>query len=359
MRAGSREHMAARGGPRPGARETAAPGHPGASEPDDIGRGRRRPDVRQTDHEPGLLRRGATRRRSASMLAAALVLVLACASTRVQAAGAGMFRFGHISWEAHGSEVSFTIETAFRKSVTAKEWLNAKIGDHLLLFGREAPQFLYGDSQFASSLTMQVTAVSEAEDWVMGVIHLKHTYATPNNQARPWRAQYVGCCRVSDLKNNADMGFQITAEVDLTATSRSPRAATLPVITVPMVSRPAPGAPADAPPASPAAYIPSRTGSRLHWDVGTPIDVGSAAALTSGDQSYLELPLGPLWTGDTCADSSTGAACLVQMLSADPLVGGGAAALTVEGWVKLATRQGGYILSTSHASPSGRRVSTL
>lgn len=289
---------------------------------------------------------------------AALVLVLSFAAMPVKAVGSGMFRFGHISWEAQGNEVSFVIETAFRKSVSKVEWQNAKIGDHLLLFGKEAPQFLYGDSQFASSLTMEVTAMSEAEDWVMGVVHLKHTYATPNNQARPWRAQYVGCCRVSDLKNNAELGFDITAEVDLTAASRSPRAATLPVITVPMVSRPAPGAPADAP-SPPRAYIPSRSGSNVKWDVGTPIDVGSAAALKSVDMAYLELPLDPLRSNETCEDSSAGAGCLAQMLSADPAVGGGAAALTVEGWVKLATRQGGYILSTSHASASGRRVSTL
>ena len=47
------------------------------------------------------------------------------------------------------------------------------------------------------------------------------------------------------------------------------------------------------------------------------------------------------------------------MLSGDPTVGGGAAAFTVEGWVKLATPKGGYILSTNHLSASGRRVSTL
>ena len=47
------------------------------------------------------------------------------------------------------------------------------------------------------------------------------------------------------------------------------------------------------------------------------------------------------------------------MLSGDPTVGGGAAALTVEGWVKLETPKGGYIISTNHLSASGRRVSTL
>jgi hypothetical protein len=201
------------------------------------------------------------------------VLLLSYAAKRVQAAGSGLFRFGHISWHAQGSTVSFTLETAFRKSVSDPKWREAKVGDLLLLFGKEPPQFLYGDSQFASTLVMNVTAVSHAEDWVMGVTHLKHTYATPNNKQRPWKAQLVGCCRLSEIKNNAELGFELTAEVDLTVAKRSPRAATLPMITVPLAGKPV-GTMA----VPPSAYIPSRSGNDLKWNVGTPVDVGSAAA---------------------------------------------------------------------------------
>jgi len=277
----------------------------------------------------------------------------------VQAAGSGIFRFGHISWEAHGNAVSFTIETAFRKSVSKEEFRDAKIGDHLILFGKEPPQFLYGDSQFASTLTMEVTAVSNTEDWVMGVTHLTHTYSTPNNQERPWMAQLVGCCRISELANNADLGFEITAEVDLTAARSSPRAATLPVITVPLAGKSSTGAVAGALPIAPSAYIPSRSGANVQWGVSTPVDVGTAAALKSSSHAYLQLPLGPLQSGQTCAQSSVGSECLVQMLSGDSSVGGGGAAMTVEGWVRIGSPQGGYILSTDHLSGTGKRVSTL
>jgi len=300
---------------------------------------------------------GARMSRCGTHMLAALVLFLSC--VQVQSAGSGMFRFGHISWAAQGSKVSFTIETAFRKSVSKVEFRDAKIGDHLALFGKEPPQFLYGDSQYASTMTMEVTAVSNTEDWVMGVTHLTHTYATPNNQQRPWKAQLVGCCRISEIVNNAGLGFEITAEVDLTTASRSPRAATLPVITVPLAGKSMPGAIVGAPPIPPSAYIPSRSGANVQWGVGTPVDVGNAAALKSSARSYLQLPLSPLQSGHTCAQSSVGGGCLVQMLSGDPSVGGGGAAMTVEGWVKIASPQGGHILSTDHLSATGKRISTL
>jgi hypothetical protein len=55
--------------------------------------------------------------------------------------------------------VLFTIQAAFRKSVTHEAWSKAKIGDKLILFGKEPPQFLYGDGQFKPVMTMEVTAV--------------------------------------------------------------------------------------------------------------------------------------------------------------------------------------------------------
>ena len=83
----------------------------------------------------------------------------------------------------------------------------------------------------------------------------------------------MGCCRLSEIKNNAELGFELTAEVDLTVAKRSPRAATLPMITVPLAGKPV-GTMA----VPPSAYIPSRSGHDLEWSVGTPVDVGSAAA---------------------------------------------------------------------------------
>ena len=302
--------------------------------------------------QQGARRLGVTCHRVIQLLSV-LVLLLGCAGTRAaethETTGAGMFRFGHVSWESEGTTVFFTIETAFRKNVSKAEWVNARVGDRLLLMGKEPPQFLYGDSQFASSLHMEVTAVSQTEDWAMGVVRLKHIYATPNNEGWPWRAQYVGCCRVSILKNNAGLGFEITAEVDLTMARRSPRAATLPILTVPLQSRDS---------ALPGAYIPSRSGSDVEWSAGTPIDVGSVAAFSSTQRSFLTLPLRALkQAGGACAQNSTGAECLVQMVSADLSVAPGA--MTIEGWLRLNKRRGGYLFSSNHSCGGGKRVSTL
>mgnify|MGYP004124804971 CR=1 FL=1 len=113
-----------------------------------------------------------------------------------------------------------------------------------------------------------------------------------------YNVTYVGCCRVSDLKNNAELGFEITAEVDLTTARSSPRAATLPIITVPLQAENALGGLEN-----PSAYIPSRSGSDVDWDVGTPIDVGSVAGLSSAKKSFLHLPLGPPPPGDRQRES--------------------------------------------------------
>jgi len=246
---------------------------------------------------PEEIRCGGARQRGMRMLAA-LILFLGCSTTQVHAdAEKGTFRYGHISWEAKGNKVLFTIQAAFRKSVTHKAWSEAKIGDKLVLFGKEPPQFLYGDGQFKPVMTMEVTAVSQSQDWAMGVIRLEHTYGNPNNNERPWRAQFVGCCRIDELMNNANIGYELTAEVDLTRATRSPVAASLPIITVPLSGKPPPGAAANAPLPPPSAYIPSRSGGDVKWDVGAPLDVGTVVYLDAATGSFLRLPLAALQSG--------------------------------------------------------------
>ena len=63
-----------------------------------------------------------TRRSSLHVLSAHMLLL----AMQPRTCRPGTFRFGHISWQAVGSEVTFTLETAFRKSVSMEEWRDAK-----------------------------------------------------------------------------------------------------------------------------------------------------------------------------------------------------------------------------------------
>ncbi|KAJ1490380.1 hypothetical protein T484DRAFT_3341748 [Baffinella frigidus] len=253
----------------------------------------------------------------------------------------GTYRYGTVSWESRGNVVDFTIETAFKRSLSffeghAPDGLLA-IGDNTTLQGREAPQFLYGDSQVATSLKMQVTAMSLAEDWVLGVVRLRHTYGTPNDAARPWKAQYVGCCRLAGLKNAAGLNWAIAAEVDLTRATRSPKATTLPVVSVPLRAMHS---------AShlPGVFLPTRgAADGAEWGVGKPFDVGTAVLLNQSlGSSFLSVPLARLATGGGCDSSSVSQACFVSLLRASPALPG--YALTVEGWFKPGSTTGGYLL---------------
>jgi len=253
----------------------------------------------------------------------------------------GTYRYGTVSWESKGNVVDFTIETAFKRSLSfftghAPDGFLA-IGDNTTIQGREAPQFLYGDSQVATSLRMQITAMSLAEDWVLGVVRLRHTYTTPNDAARPWKAQYVGCCRLEGLKNAAGLNWAIAAEIDLTRATRSPKATTLPVVSVPLRSMHNPSH-------LPGVFLPTRgAASGAEWGVGKPFDVGTAVLLNqSVGSSFLSVPLARLAVGGGCGTSSVAPACFTSLLRASPDLPG--YALTVEGWFKPASTTGGYLL---------------
>jgi hypothetical protein len=246
--------------------------------------------------------------------------------------------------------VHFVIETGFKRSLSVFEGMAPDgflaIGDLAVLQGREAPQFLYGDSHVATSLVMNVSAVSVAEDWVIGVIRLTHRYATPNDAARPWKAQYVGCCRLGELQNAGDLNWAIAAEVDLNKATRSPKATTLPVVSVPLRS-------AETRSHLPGVYLPTRgAAAGSGWGIGKPFDVGTAALLNQSlHASYLSVPLATLTgVGDgSCADSSIGAGCFVSLLRASAVAENHV--LSAEGWFKLADGgEGGYLLHVGRES---------
>ena len=124
-----------------------------------------------------------------------------------------------MSW---GSTVKFTIEAAFKRDIsdvstwsgTAQDNLT-KVGDTVKFPGRQPPRFYFGDGTVERAMTMTVTALSVAENWVMGTCTTVHEYSTPNNKGQPWYAHFTGCCRHSRLVNNKDAEWVITAAVDL------------------------------------------------------------------------------------------------------------------------------------------------
>lgn len=135
--------------------------------------------------------------------------------------------------------MEFTIEAAFTRKVGTSYFYGsaldgfAQLGDKITMTGRETPEFHFGDQRIQRKLTMDVTAYSEREDWVMGKVVVEHTYDTPSNSGNPWLARFSGCCRYSKLLNNGDKPWELIAQVNLGIASASPRVSVLPVVSVP------------------------------------------------------------------------------------------------------------------------------
>lgn len=206
------------------------------------------------------------------------------------------------------------------------------------MYGKEPPQLLYGDDSVATVLRMTVTSYSVMEDWVMGELRLRHTYSTPNNGGRPWLVQYVGCCRLSSLTNNADANWAVTAEIDLLTATRSPRAATLPMISVPMAGMGG---------GLPSIYIPTQEARGMEWGEGKPFYVGTVLAFSGG--AFLRVPLAAasaaLTAGQGCMAAATGPGCLFQLLRADAALRG--RSVTVEGWVRTNSTAGSFAMAAA------------
>jgi hypothetical protein len=257
--------------------------------------------------------------------------------------GRGTFRYGEIYWHSVGNSVYFTIDVIFKRKQdsdwsfrgTAPDGM-AAIGDRMLVAARDAPQFFYGDSQIERVMHMEVTSMSVKDDWVRGIITLPpHSYQQPNNGGKPWAAQFTGCCRFTDLKNNAGTAWAIVADIDLTKATRSPRASILPLITVPYhpVSHP-----------KPTFYLAVDEPELIQFALGKPAMVGGAVHLTRAKKSVLSVPLQPLRntaTAGNCTMKSAAPGCVASLLAGTPNSG-----ITVEGWVKSTSEEGGYVLST-------------
>ena len=270
------------------------------------------------------------------MARALLVVLCLCAAGRSRALDGvpsvgGTYRYGHVHWNSTGRAVEFTVEAAIMRDMrdlttwegTALDGL-AKVGDQIVLPGRQPPVFYFGDGFMEQALTMTVSAYSDSEDWVMGSFKVVHEYATPNNGGQPWYAQFTGCCRHSYLVNNKDAEWVITASVDLNTANKSPRANVLPVVSVPFT--PPGGVP-------PAVYVPAADddAGAVEYRVGKPWEVGNSAVFKSAEKSFIAVPLGVLGTRCTTSfllsgNDFAGPGCLFKSLRTDH----GQRAMTVE-----------------------------
>jgi hypothetical protein len=211
------------------------------------------------------------------------------------------------------------------------------VGDTVTVVAREAPQFFYGDSQIERILQMRVTSISVNDDWVRGLITLPpHTYQQSNNGGKPWAAQFTGCCRFTDFKNNAGSQWAIVADIDLNKATRSPRTSVLPIVTVPYHPTSNP---------KPTFYVAVDEPSKVQWALGKPAVVGGAVQFTSSKSAYMSVPLSKLTdptqaAAGNCSITSSAPACIATLLA-----GVKDSAITVEGWVKP-MEAGGYVFST-------------
>ncbi len=254
------------------------------------------------------------------------------------------FQFGTITWTSNGNEVSFTVLCAFQQTIQ-----NVSVGDIVPLTGQESPQFLYGDSGLARILKMRVTAFSIQRQWLMGEVQLTHHYSSPiSPDGSPWKAQFIGCCRLSGLQNNAAKPWVLTAEIDLNRANMSPLPRILPLITVPYDG------------SAPMVNVASDDFEHVEWSLGVPFDVGGSVKISSSNGiGYLKVDIGKLWADANsptldCEQASSSPGCLIKLLQAAPSM----TALTIEGWVKSTVTDQRAIFSTSMAGPSGN-ISTM
>jgi hypothetical protein len=131
------------------------------------------------------------------------------------AAQASHFRYGNVSWRwVSGNTVEFKVSQSWRYTAFyAEKGQTVNPGD-----------FFFGDGT-ATAIPLQVTAVSETDDWMYGEAIITKTYSSSGT----YTAYFTGCCRVSSLKNNADGNWNLQTKVTIGNGNSAP-VTTLPAI---------------------------------------------------------------------------------------------------------------------------------
>lgn len=152
----------------------------------------------------------------ATLLGMVLTMFLLLSSIESQATH---FRTGTISWtEVSPGVVEFDIQQGWRRSFFG----SPNVGDVI-----SPGSFIFGDGN-ATSISLTVTSVDFAEDWVFGTFSTTHTYSSTGNYTAYWN----GCCRISTLENAPDASYRVETIVNVGAGNVPPVSSISPVVNV-------------------------------------------------------------------------------------------------------------------------------
>jgi len=116
-------------------------------------------------------------------------------------AQASHFRYGNVSWRwVSGNTVEFKVSQSWRYTA-----FYAEVGQTV-----NPGDFNFGDGT-AAAIPLQVTAVNKVDDWMYGEAIITKTYSSAGN----YKANFTGCCRVSELKNNPDGSWNLQTIVTI------------------------------------------------------------------------------------------------------------------------------------------------
>ena len=150
-------------------------------------------------------------------LVGGVLLLVACATP----AAATHFRYSHMSWQplnshAFGEEVKFTRRSAFRR-----DGYSGSASDGHLAVGDTFSETIsntridFGDGSNTSTLTYTVTSIEPAQNYVVGEVHVQHTYACssgPCTFTAFLTADFGSCCRIQHCASpNAHLNADITS----------------------------------------------------------------------------------------------------------------------------------------------------
>jgi len=164
------------------------------------------------------------------------------------------FRYGHLTFKKIApTTAEFTLTCAFRRSgysgrapdgfVAVGDRFSENIGGTVLNFGDNS--FVSGPG--GGGLTFLAIAIDPIRDYVIARAtdpvtsrdRITHLYSAPQDPFTQsgWVANILSCCRIGNLQNNADDGYDVEAHVDLVANNSSPVSSLPPVIPVPQTGK--------------------------------------------------------------------------------------------------------------------------
>ncbi|NEM96284.1 putative Ig domain-containing protein [Pontibacter burrus] len=125
------------------------------------------------------------------------------------------FRYGNVSWHwVNGNTVEFKVSQSWRYTA-----FYAEVGQTV-----NPGDFNFGDGT-AAAIPLKVTAVNKVDDWMYGEAIITKTYNSTGN----YKANFTGCCRVSELKNNPEGSWNLQTIVTVGNGNSAP-VTTLPAV---------------------------------------------------------------------------------------------------------------------------------